>query len=116
MLLDLVERIKQDDADAVEEAVVFCRAESRGLWHGRARAKICRNLKTRNIAPQFQDLLVETISSRLANGNFSQQFKDQLTMAIRFRPQQMQACATLALESPKTYVQRYARWVLNRCL
>lgn len=114
MLLDLLERVKQNDADAIEEAVVFCLAESRGVWHGRARAKICRNLKTRDVETHFQDLLVDTICSRLITGNFSEQFKDQLTMAIRFRPQRMLDCATNCLDSKKSYVQRYAAWVLAR--
>ncbi len=111
---ELIERVKLSDVDAIEEAVVFTAKESFGLWHGRARAKICRNLKCREIPRSCQDLLVQIICNRLLAGEFSEQFKDQLAMAIRFRPIEMSHCATLACESPKAYVQRYAQWVLNR--
>jgi hypothetical protein len=110
----LIERVKQNHADAIDEAVAFCLAESRGLWHGRARAKICRNLKARNIPREFKDLLVEEICTRLTTGNFSEQFKDQLAMAIRFRPKEMQSCAQQAACSDKLYVQQYAKWVINK--
>ncbi len=113
-LRELIERMKRDDADAIDEAVSFCLSESRGLWHGRARARICRNLKARNISREFQDLVVQKIGNRLLLGDFSEQFKDQLRMAIRFRPGEMQAWAERALDSAKPYVQRYAKWVLER--
>ena len=113
-LLELIEAVKQDDADAIEEAVAFTLAESRGLWHGRARAKICRNLKNRDVPKEIQDILVQTICTRLSKGNFSEQFKDQLTMAVRFRPEEMQACADLASKSDRLYVRRYAKWVTNK--
>ena len=110
----LIAWVQRDDAHAISEAVAFTLAESRGIWHGRARAKICRNLKGRNIDPRLREALVQTICNRLVTGKFSQQFKDQLTMALRFRPAQMQQCAQEALESPKWYVRRYARWVLDK--
>ncbi|MEJ7594631.1 MAG: hypothetical protein WKF77_24125 [Planctomycetaceae bacterium] len=113
-LNELIERVKVCDADAIEEAVVFTAKESFGLWHGRARAKICRNLKSRTIPRGFQDLLVQAICNRLLAGDFSEQFKDQLAMAIRFRPLEMAQCAKQACESPKDYVQRYGQWVLKK--
>ena len=99
-LQELIERIKAGDADAIEEAVVFTAKESFGLWHGRARAKICRNLKNRTILRHLQDLLIQAISNRLLTGEFSEQFKDQLAMAIRFRPLEMAQCAEQACASP----------------
>ena len=113
-LNELIERVKLCDVDAIEEAVVFTVKESFGLWHGRARAKICRNLRSRTIPRGFQDLLVQAISNRLLAGDFSEQFKDQLAMAIRFRPFEMAQCAKQACESPKDYVQRYGQWVLEK--
>ena len=113
-LQELIERIKASDADAIEEAVAFASRDSIGLWHGRARAKICRNLKNREIPRQLQDVLVQAIANRLLNGEFSEQFKDQLAMAIRFRPLEMAQYATEACESQKDYVQRYGHWVLEK--
>ena len=100
--------------DAIEEAVVFATKESFGLGHGRTRAKICRNLKNRCRSQGLQDLLVQAIYSRLLMVNFSEQFKDQLAMAIRFRPYEMAVCAKQACESPKDYVRRYGQWVLDK--
>ena len=113
-LQELIERIKASDADSIEEAVMFAAKDSVGLWHGRARAKICRNLKNRTIPRHLQDVLVQAVCNRLLTGAFSEQFKDQLALAIRFRPLEMAQYATLACESKKDYVQRYGRWVLEK--
>ncbi len=113
-LQELIEQIKANDADAIEEAVMFAAKDSVGLWHGRARAKICRNLKNRTIPRHLQDVLVQAVFNRLLTGAFSEQFKDQLAMAIRFRPLDMARYATLACESQKDYVQRYGHWVLEK--
>jgi hypothetical protein len=113
-LRELIERMKENDGDALEEAVAFASKESFGLWHGRARAKICRNLKNREIPRHLQDILVQAVSHRLLTGEFSEQFKDQLAMAIRFRPHEMAQYATEACESRKDYVQRYGHWVLEK--
>ena len=109
----LIERVKGGDPDAIEEAVMFTAMESFGNWHGRARAKICRNLKSRTIPGGLQDILVQAISNRLLAGTFSEQFKDQLAMAIRFRPSEMEHFARQACQSPKSYIQRYGQWVLH---
>ncbi len=113
-LHELIDRVQSNDGDAIEEAVAFCVAESRGLWHGRARARICRNLKSREILEESVDRLVEAICRRLFKGVFAEQFKDQLTMAIRFRPDQVEACAERSRASEKAYVRRYAQWVLDK--
>jgi hypothetical protein len=109
----LIERVKGSDPDAIEEAVMFTVRESLGNWHGRARAKICRNLKSRTIPLGLQDILVQAICNRLLAGTFSEQFKDQLAMAIRFRPSEMEHCAREACKSTKDYVRRYGQWVLH---
>ena len=113
-LRELIDRIKASDAIAIEEAAVFVAKESYGLGHGRARARICRNLKTRTIPCALQDLLVQAISGRLLSGAFSEQFKDQLATAIRFRPVEMAQYARQACESEKEYIQRYGHWVLEK--
>jgi hypothetical protein len=111
---DLIEAVQRNEAGAIKEAVAFFLAESRGLWHGRARAKICRNFKNRGLSQDVQSVLVEAICQRLTSGRFSQQFKDQLTMAIRFRPDEMHRSATHALASKKYHVRKYAKWVLQK--
>jgi hypothetical protein len=113
-LFALIERLKTGDQSAVGPAVEFTLGESRGVWHGRARAKICRNLKHLDIDERTKDRLVAVIVHRFETGNFSEQFKDQLTTAIRFRPSKLQQVATRLLGSEKDYVRRYAAWILNK--
>ena len=110
----LIVRLNQGDEDAIEESVAFVTGESFGIWHGRARAHICRNLKNIAIEDVIKDRLVECICQRLVSGNFSQQFKDQLMMALRFRPARLKDCAELAAGSSKDYVRRYAAWVAHK--
>ena len=110
----LISRMDRSDPEAVEEAIAFTVAESFGIWHGRARAKICRQLKNHPPPPPLRKQLVQAIISRLVSGNFSEQFKDQLAMAIRFEPSIMHDEATRLLDSPKEYVERYAHWVIHK--
>ena len=112
-LESLISRLKHGDRDAEYECVNFFLAESLGIWHGRARAKICRNLKNHHPDATLRLKLVEKIISRLKTGNFSEQFKDQLTMAIRFSPDKMLETAHRLRDSEKEYVRRYAAWVCN---
>ena len=111
---DLINRVKGNDSDAIEEAIAFTVRESFGIWHGRARASICRNLRNKDISEADKDLLVECICNRLLSGNFSEQFKEQLTMAVRFRPDELLECALQALKSDKEYIRRYGAWVENK--
>ena len=110
---DLIERLKTDDADAIYECIVFTLAESFGRWHNRARAKICRNLKNRLTDPTLRHRLVDVVIERLRSGRFSEQFKDQLTMAIRFDPDRMHSVATRLQFNGTDYIRRYAQWVLH---
>lgn len=107
----LIEKLKSGDPLAITPAVNFFVRESRGIWHGRARAKICRYLKNAPLAEEIKELLTTTVVRRLTTGNFSEQFKDQLSMAIRFRPEQLNDVAIGLLDSDKDYVKRYASWV-----
>jgi hypothetical protein len=112
-LIALIDRLKRGDDEVIHELVVFTLTESRGLWHGRARAKICRNLKNHPPDATLQSNLVDTIAERLIYGRFSEQFRDQLSMAIRFAPDRMRTIAESLLTSDKTYVRRYADWVIK---
>ena len=110
----LIQRANAGDSDAVEEAVHFAVSESFGIWHGRARAKICRRLKNHPPSPVLRSRLVEAILQRLTEGRFSEQFKDQLALALRFEPARTRATAKSLLESPKPYVVRYANWLIAK--
>ena len=83
------------------------------LWHNRARAKICRNLKNHPPDSTLRSQLVGVIIDRLRTGRFYEQFSDQLAMAIRFDAQRMKTAAERLLDHKKDYVRRYARRVLH---
>ena len=52
--------------------------------------------------------MVDVVIWRLLAGQFSEQFTDQLKMALRFDPQRMAEAAEEASRSKKEYVRRYA--------
>ena len=107
----LIADVKRGDTEAISQAVIFVSCESFGLGHNRARAKLCRYFKNHPPSSSECDRMVEVIVNRLLTGEFSQQFKDQLSMAIRFSPERLQRAASLALNSERDYIRRYGSWV-----
>jgi hypothetical protein len=71
------------------------------------------NLKNRLTDPTLRHRLVDVIIERLQSGRFSEQFKDQLTMAMRFDPNRMRAVANRLKSDDTEYIRRHAAWVLN---
>src|SRR5262245_61748238 len=88
----------------IERCVEFVLAETQGLWHGRARAMMCRRLKHCTLGRTHSDQLLACITARLTNGVFSEQFKDQLRLAMHLSlPRTVKVCRA-ALVSPKQHV------------
>ena len=98
---------------SIDRCVDFVIAETKGVWHGRARAMMCRRLKHCALGRKQRAQLVEAISERLVSGEFFQQFKDQLRLAIRLDMETTSAAARKTLKSSKSYAVRYAQWVLS---
>ena len=96
----------------IDRCVDFVISETRGLWHGRARAMMCRRLKHCPLARSQQARLVACITGRLMSGEFSEQFKDQLRLSMHLDPPQTFAAARQSSASARRHVARYARWVL----
>jgi hypothetical protein len=94
--------------------VAFLEAESFGLWHGRARAMMSRRLKHRRLTDWQSYRVVQAVLGRLATGRFSEQFEDQLQLALRLDPEAARAVALTCLSSPRNYIRRYAEMVLRR--
>ena len=113
-LVDEIERLKQGDEEGVRFCIDFFYGESEGIWHGRARAKIARNLKAGMLTEKDRIKIVDTVTRRLLTGKFSQQFKDQLNLSLRLSPEATLKAANEANSSPKSYVRRYARWTIAR--
>jgi len=74
---------------------------------------MCRRLKHCDLEPKQRTILVEVISGRLASGEFSEQFKDQLRLAMHLDMDATVAAAYQAMNSRRGYVVRYAQWVLS---
>ncbi len=113
-LCTLIEEVKRGDTTARERAVCFVNSESFGIWHNRARAKLCRHFKNHPPMDNERDQMVKVVVGRLISGRFAQQFKDQLSMAIRFAPSQLQQAALVAQGSDREYVRNYSAWVLRK--
>jgi len=97
----------------IERCVEFVLAETQGVWHGRARAMMCRRLKHCSLGRTHRSQLVACITSRLANGLFSEQFKDQLRLAMHLDLEQTLEVCRKSLSSKRPHVKRYAEWALS---
>jgi len=116
-LRSLADGLILEDPLSIDRCVDFVISETKGLWHNRARAMMCRRLKHCTLGRKQRTQLVRAISTRLASGEFSEQFKDQLRLAMRLDMEATLATAKKVLESnksyPKSYMIRYAQWVLR---
>ena len=112
-VIALADNLKSGSVEAVERAVRFVCADTEGLWHGRGRAIMCRRMKHLKLAGAHRDRLVGTILGRLESGHFSEQFRDQLRLALQLDERRSFAAANKALSSDRDHVRRYARWVLS---
>lgn len=114
-LHDLADGLLVPEPWIVERCVGFILAETRGLWHGRARAIMCRRLKHCDLGRTHRTALLKCILGRLADGSFSEQFKDQLRLARHLDPEQTRKVAQACVSDPKvkSYAKRYAEWVLS---
>jgi hypothetical protein len=97
----------------IEACIEFVLAETKGLWHGRARACMCRRLKHCALSPEQQRQIVDCITTRLATGKFSEQFRDQLRLALQLDAKRTLEVAHQCLAAPKEYIRRLAGWVVN---
>jgi len=107
----LIDAVKSGDAAATARAAEFVAAESLGMWHNRARAKLCRYFKNHPPPEAECQKMIEAIAHRFLEGRFSEQFSDQLALAIRLDAPRMAAAASLASRSEKSYIRKYAQRV-----
>ncbi len=74
---------------------------------------MCRRLKHCALGRTHRTQLVSCIAGRLASGNFSEQFKDQLRLAMHLDLERTLAVCHASLASQRPHVRRYARWALS---
>jgi hypothetical protein len=98
----LADKLLAPEPVNVDYCVEFVVAETRGLWHGRARAMMCRRLKHCPLGRTNRTKLLACILHRLQTGDFSEQFKEQTLGACQ-----------VALSSNWPHVQRCAAWAIS---
>lgn len=109
----LADQLLTCEPGAVRHCVDFVGTDSKGLWHGRARAMMSRRLKHCPLEIRDQTKLVAVILKRLKTGDFSEQFKDQLRLALHLNASVTLSACRLASSSQQGHVRRYATWLLS---
>jgi len=109
----IADRLRPDDPLAIDEVVKFVCAESINLWHGRGRAMMCRRLKHVPLSHGQSASLVGAILGRLTSGRFSEQFRDQLRLALHLDRAGTLLTARRGATSESAHVRRYSIWLLS---
>ena len=112
-LRNLADRVAEKDPDSIEFATQFFERETKGTWHNRARAMLARRFKHCQLTDSQKRRVLSAIYRRLQTGEFFEQFKDQLRLAIHLDRDRTMTEATAALTRPTPRVIRYSRWILN---
>jgi hypothetical protein len=107
----LIEQLSRGEPGIVEECLSFFTSETRGHWHNRARAKIARRLKHCALGDADRQRVVEAIGRRLMQGNFSEQFRDQLRLVFHLDPAAAAQIGQAARESALPHVRSHGEWL-----
>ena len=110
---NLANKLSLNDYEVVESCIKFIEADTKGVGDGRVRALMCRRLKHCTLSKKQRNRLVFYVTERLLTGNFSQQFKDELRLALFLDPSRTFEAARQSLKDRRNYVRRYAEWVLD---
>ncbi len=112
-LVDLADKLLLHDSSAIATCVDFIEAETKGIWHGRARSKMCRRLKHCKLSASQRARLFSCITQRLQTGHFSEQFRDQLHLALHIDAKRTFDIASACAHDHRDYIRRHAEWLLN---
>ena len=112
-LHQLADRLLLDESPAIATCIEFIEAETKGIWHGRARAMMCRRLKHCSLNPSQRTRLFSCITERFRSGHFSEQFRDQLRLALHLDSKRVFAVARSCAHDHRDYIRRYADWLLT---
>ena len=74
---------------------------------------MCRHFKHVSLSLEQSAQLVDSILNRLTQGNFAEQFKDQLRLVRLLDPDALFAAARQSQTSVRAHVRRYADWILQ---
>ena len=107
----LIDDVKRGDAGAISRTLPLSPLKASVFGTIALCAKLCRHFKNHPPPQSDCDRMVAAITKRLVTGQFSQQFRDQLSMAIRLSPDRLDHAASVAANSDRDYIRRYAGWV-----
>jgi CBS-domain-containing membrane protein len=108
----LADKLLAGNTTDVSACVRFVCADTRGLWHGRGRAMMCRRLKHLEVTRDERLQLVGAISRRLISGHFAEQFRDELRLLVALDRNAAFATASMAIQSDREHVRRLGNWLL----
>jgi hypothetical protein len=109
-LYDLADGLLSCDREAIDRCFEFILAETRGVWHGRARAMMCRRLKHCEIAPERRQRLVDCIMNRLVSGDFSEAISGPASPRDTPRSRtNIQACAQMPYQKHRRNISAGSR-------
>ena len=109
----LADRLLVCDDEALQQCIEFFESESLGVWHGRARAMMARRFKHCSLTRAQATRLIGVILERFVQGRFSEQFKDQLRLALHLDADKVVAAARGCKSARLEHVRRYAEWILS---
>jgi hypothetical protein len=84
------------------------------IGNGRRRARLCRRLKHVELSAEQTERCLTVILQRLATGDFSQNFKDEIGLAVHLDSARTFKVALSLIEHPKQYIAKYATWIINK--
>ncbi|HEV7866310.1 MAG TPA: hypothetical protein VGO90_01410 [Chthoniobacteraceae bacterium] len=111
-LHQLADQLLLDDRKGIEECIQFFEANTKGNWHGRARAMMARRFKHCSLDPNQRLRLVRSVIERFLAGDISEQFRDQLRLALHLDPSRLYRAALARRADSRPYVRRFADWIL----
>lgn len=109
----LADRLRNGDRDAIESCILFVESDSEGVWHGRARAMMCRRFKHIELPKEDVDRLVVSILRKFELGRFAEQFRDLLRLALKLDAESTNDVARRLSNDSRSYVRRQAEWILE---
>ena len=111
-LKKIADGLKSADPLFIDFCVNCVLSNARCIGSERINALMCRRLKHCKIDESKQFQLINCILGRLITGAFTEQFKDQLRLALHLDFITTQEIGWQCLNSKKAYIRRYAEWLL----
>ena len=112
-LIKLCDDVVSGNPTTTNMAILFFCADTKGLWHGRARAKLARRFKHVRLEAIHAKRIVDIVINRFVAGTFSEQFKDQLRLVLHLDPIRILLAARGCAQSTVPHVKKYSQWILS---